>query len=155
MCKQLLSEMLTAELSSASVGELIKQINSSNESAADPDVYFKLLPFRIFRIKDHYSEPVPIFGDESWINSTETFPKKYEIIRLLYESEFIKVNLCRNRETYELVKQQWFKALITLILVFLGGGKVHQVTETIKRFEIENKTRSDRPRSFNHPIPEP
>ena len=96
--------MLTAELSSASVGELIKQINSSNDTAADPDVYFKLLPFRIFRIKDHYNEPVPIFGDESWINSTEKFPKKYEIIRLLYESEFIKVNLCRNRETDELVR---------------------------------------------------
>lgn len=67
------------------------------------DVYDALAPFRIFRIKDFKSEPVPVAGSEEWINSTETFPNKYEILDKIYESEFIKVKLCKNLRTNEIV----------------------------------------------------
>ena len=106
--------MITAELSfeDKNVGELIRQINyPSNEVNLHPDIYIKLLPFRIFRIKDHYTEPIPIYGNESWINSTETFPRKYEIVQTLYESEFIKVKLCKNRETNEEVRRSKYKMI--------------------------------------------
>ena len=109
--------MITAELSidKKSVGELISQIDSSNEHYVDPDVYDKLLPFRIFRLKDHQSESVPIYGNEDWINSTEIFPKRFEIVRKLYESEFIKVKLCKNTETNEQVRMRMFKRSVIFI----------------------------------------
>lgn len=109
--------MLTAELSieKKSVGELIKLIDLTNDNYVDPDVYVKFLPFRIFRIKDFHSEPVSIYGSEAWINSTEIFPKRFEIERTLYESEFIKVKLCKNTETSEQVNLKQ----ISLVLIFL------------------------------------
>lgn len=67
------------------------------------DIYDQIAPFRIFRIKDYTNEPVPIYNDEAWINSTETFPQNYLILETLYESEFIKVKLCRNKQTHEQV----------------------------------------------------
>lgn len=68
------------------------------------DIYHQIAPFRIFRIKDYKNEPVPILNDESWLNSTKIFPQSYEIIKTIYESEFIKVKLCRNKNTNEQVK---------------------------------------------------
>lgn len=99
--------MLTAGLSfeAKSVGELVKLIDLSDKNYVDPDVYEKIVPFRIFRIKDLHSEPVPIFGSEAWINSTEIFPKRFEIERTLYESDHIKVKLCKNIETNEQVRR--------------------------------------------------
>lgn len=67
------------------------------------DIHEKLKPYRIFRINDYVNEPIPVYGDESWINSTETFPKKYSKEKSIYESEFIKVDLCRNIETDDMV----------------------------------------------------
>ena len=98
--------MITAELAidEKSVHELVKIIDSSSENYVEPDIYEKLLPFRIFRIKDHSIEPVPVYGSEEWNNSTEIFPNKFKIEGTLYESEFIKVKLCRNIQTSEQVR---------------------------------------------------
>ena len=74
-----------------------------NRDHADLSIYDKLKPFRIFRIRDHSNEPVPIYGDESWMNSTEYFPKKYATEKTLYESEYVKVELCKNIQTTEQV----------------------------------------------------
>lgn len=96
--------MLTSDLpNDNNVENFIKETASTFENNPDSDIYEQLLPFRIFRIKDHHSEPIPIYGDESWINSTIIFPKKFEIKKKLYESEYIKVNLCRNLLTNEQV----------------------------------------------------
>ena len=62
-----------------------------------------LEPFRIFKCKDPEQYPSVIFGDEACINSVKVFPESYEIIKTLYDSEFIKVKLCKNNFTEELV----------------------------------------------------
>lgn len=69
------------------------------------DIYDQIAPYRIFRINDYKNEPVPVLGDEAWINSTQSFPLNYEILKTIYESDFIKVKLCRNQQTDEQVKK--------------------------------------------------
>ena len=69
----------------------------------DNDDFDEFAPYRIFRIKDYKSEPVPVIGSDEWLNSTEKFPKKYQVLDKIYGSEFIKVKLCRNLETNEQV----------------------------------------------------
>ena len=83
---------------------MISALEFYNENLIPEDVYDEFAPYRIFRIKDYKSEPVPVIGSEEWRNSTEIFPKKYEILDKIYESEFIKVKLCRNLETNEEVR---------------------------------------------------
>jgi hypothetical protein len=85
---------------------MISALKFYNDNLIPEDVYDEIAPFRIFRIKDYKSEPVPVIGSEEWINSTEVFPKKYEVSDKIYESDFIKVKLCRNQETNEQVKQE-------------------------------------------------
>lgn len=85
---------------------MISALKFYNDNLIPEDVYDEIAPFRIFRIKDYNSEPVPVIGSEEWINSTEVFPKKYEVSDKIYESDFIKVKLCRNQETNEQVKQE-------------------------------------------------
>ena len=69
------------------------------------DLFAVILPFRMFRIKDFKTEPTLIKGNDSWINSTEIFPRKYQYERNIYESEFIKVDLFKNLSNDELVNQ--------------------------------------------------
>ena len=83
---------------------MISALEFYNENLIpENNVYDEIAPFRIFRIKDYKSEPVPVIGSEEWLNSTEKFPKKYEVLDKIYGSEFIKVKLCRNLETNEQV----------------------------------------------------
>ena len=64
----------------------------------------RLEAFRIFKSKDPDQDPVFVMtGEESCLNLTKTFPEKYEIIKSIYDSEFIKVKLCKNKHTEALV----------------------------------------------------
>lgn len=85
---------------------MISALEFYNDNLISEDVYDEIAPFRIFRIKDYKSEPVPVIGSEEWLNSTLIFPKKYKILDKIYESEFIKVKLCRNLETEEEVNME-------------------------------------------------
>lgn len=96
----LVYDMITA--TEINVEELYRRFDEERGKGFG-SLYDELKPFRIFKIRDFNSEPVPVFGSESWINSTKVFPEKYQIDRSLYESEFIKVNLCRNLLNDELV----------------------------------------------------
>lgn len=111
---------------------MISALEFYNDNLVTEDAYDEIAPFRIFRIKDFKSEPVPVIGSDEWINSTETFPNKYEALEKLYESEFIKVKLCRNLNTNEQVK-------ITILSITdcfaLGCYKIHKNFEKFSGYE--------------------
>lgn len=87
------------------------------------DVYDALAPFRIFRIKDFKSEPVPIVGSDEWTNSTEKFPSRYEVLSKLYESEFIKVKLCKNLRTNEIVQPR--KGFLLILFCYVDRYQIY------------------------------
>lgn len=80
---------------------MISALEFYNDNLINEDVYDEISDFRIFRIRDFKCEPVPVIGSEEFFNSTEYFPKKYEILDKIYKSEFIKVKLCRNLKSNE------------------------------------------------------
>lgn len=95
---------------------MISAIEFYNENLIPENVYEEIAPFRMFRIKDYKSEPVPVVGSEEWLNSTEIFPKKYDVLDNIYGSEFIKVKLCRNLETNEQVKLDYYPLYLSKFL---------------------------------------
>ena len=85
------------------------------------DILHKFIPFRIFRLKDFSIERIPVFGDECWINSTEVFPRRFEAVRNLYESEFIKVVLHKNLQTNQFVRNKFnmFNMNIKIMIIIM------------------------------------
>ena len=89
-----------------SIGVMLTEFYEKNDLSTD-DLFAVIMPFRMFRIKDYKFEPILIKGNDSWINSTEIFPRKYQYMQMIYESEFIKVDLYRNIINNEVVNVRY------------------------------------------------
>ena len=103
--------MITCEAEAASILEI-------------DDLYARLLPFRIFRISDHKTEPKPVFASPEWIMSTKMFPSRFVKVKNVYESDFVKVKLYQDLQIKETVNILLSKER-SLSVHRVGGSKVY------------------------------
>lgn len=68
------------------------------------DLYARLLPFRIFRIFDHKTEPKPTYANVEWNMSTKVFPNRFVKVKNVYDSDFVKVKLYQDKQNNETVR---------------------------------------------------
>lgn len=72
------------------------------------DLYARLVPFRIFRISDHKSEPVPVYSNSDWIISTQIFPSRFTKVKSVYDSDTVKVKIYHDNQKQEAVLVDMF-----------------------------------------------
>jgi hypothetical protein len=69
-------------------------VRASSLRELDND-YADFHKFRVFRHIKHLEDPAIDYRNPEWTTSPETFHRKYTELKKIYDSEAVKVKLCR------------------------------------------------------------